>query len=201
VEPEQLARMMLELQLLGCHNINFVTPTHVLPQMLEAVALAIDDGLRLPIVYNSGGYDAVESLQLLEGIVDIYMPDFKFWSDATAGLFLECRDYPEIVRGAMREMHRQVGDLVLDERGVATRGVLVRHLVMPDSLDETREIMRFLAEEISQDTYVNIMDQYHPAGEVSQTAYGAINRRVSMKEIGEAYRLAREAGLHRFDKR
>jgi len=200
-EPEQLSRMMLELQWIGCHNINLVTPTHVVAQILEALVLAIDDGLRLPIVYNTGGYDSPESLRMLDGIVDIYMPDFKFWKDPTARLYCECGDYPQVARSALKEMHRQVGDLILDERGIATRGLLVRHLVMPGQLGETREILRFLADEISRDSYVNLMDQYRPAGMVGHAFHGEIDRRVSSREVAEAYRMAREIGLHRFDSR
>lgn len=199
VEPEHLAKMMLELQLIGCHNINFVTPTHVAPQILEALNCAIADGLRLPIVYNTGGYDSVETLKLFDGIVDIYMPDFKVFTKEAASLYLETPDYPDVARAAVKEMHRQVGDLSLDDTGVARRGVLVRHLVMPDQLEETGEIMRFLASELSVETFVNIMDQYHPDGRIDPTHHSAINRRATAREVAQAYNLAREAGLHCFD--
>lgn len=199
IEPEGIARMMLELQLLGCHNINLVTPEHVVPQVLEALELAIGDGLHLPIVYNTSGYDSLDSLRLLHGIVDIYMPDFKLWTEEAAGRYLKCPGYPEAARAALREMHRQVGDLVVSEEGLAERGLLVRHLVMPGLPEETREILRFLAEEISPDTYVNIMDQYRPAGLVGRDRFPEINRPLRGSEIAAAYRLARQVGLHRFD--
>ncbi len=201
VRPEQLAEMMLGLQEAGCHNINWVTPEHVVPQILEALPIAVRDGLRLPIVYNTSAFDSLESLRQMDGIVDIYMPDFKYWTDEKSKRYLKTDAYPDVARAALREMHRQVGDLVIDARGLARRGILLRHLVMPDGLEETRQIMRFLATEISPDTYVNVMDQYHPAGRVSGGAYGEINRRVSSRELARAYGVAQEAGLHRFDER
>jgi len=196
---EALARMMLELQDMGCHNINLVTPEHVVPQILEALPFAVERGLQLPIVYNTGAYDALESLHLLDGIVDIYMPDFKFWDRELSLKYLRARDYPEVARAAIREMHRQVGDLVIGGDGLARRGLLVRHLVMPGGIAGTREIMRFLAEEISKDTYVNVMDQYYPAGRVSRERFFEINRRITRAEYDEAVRAALEAGLHRLD--
>ncbi len=197
--PEALAHMMLALQDVGCHNINFVTPEHVVPQILEALPFAVERGLRLPIVYNTGAYDALESLHLLDGIVDIYMPDFKFWDRELSLKYVRARDYPEVARAAIREMHRQVGDLVIGADGLARRGLLVRHLVMPGGIAGTREIMRFLAEEISKDTYVNVMDQYYPAGRVSRERFFEINRRITRAEYDEAVRAALEAGLHRLD--
>ncbi|MFQ5829631.1 MAG: radical SAM protein [Candidatus Methylomirabilia bacterium] len=200
VRPDQLAGMMLDLQARGCHNINFVTPEHVVPQILEALPLAIREGLRLPIVYNTGAYDSLESLRWMDGIVDIYMPDFKVWGGAVAKRYLRAPDYPEAARAAIREMHRQVGPLVMDEHGVAKRGVLVRHLVMPGMLEETRQIMTWLAEQ-SPDTYVNVMEQYHPAGAVSAEKYPEINRTLLGDEYVAAVRSAREAGLWRLDER
>jgi len=194
-----LAGMMLDLQLAGCHNINLVTPEHVVPQALEGLQIAIDDGLRLPVVYNTSGFDSLDSLRFLDGIVDIYMPDFKLWTEANAARFLKCGRYPEAARAALREMHRQVGDLTIDERGIARHGLLVRHLVMPGLVEETREILRFLAGEISPDTYVNIMDQYHPAGVVGRGDYAEIDRAAERGEVEAAFRHAREAGLHRFE--
>ena len=198
VSFDRLARMMIELQRLGCHNINFVTPTHFVPQILKALALAIEAGLRIPLVYNSSGYDAVETLALLDGIVDIYMPDIKFATAAPAAEYCDAATYPEVARLAIKEMHRQVGDLVLDRNGIARRGVLVRHLVLPEGLAGTREAMRFLAAEISRNTYVNIMDQYYPCGEVLPSS--ALGRRITMEEYEEAVRAAKEEGITRLDK-
>ncbi|MGB3717552.1 MAG: radical SAM protein [Candidatus Promineifilaceae bacterium] len=199
--PDSLAQIMLELQKVGCHNINFVTPEHVVPQVLEALALAIEGGLRLPIVYNTSAYDSHHSLQLLDGIVDIYMPDFKIWDPRLSLRYLKAKDYPQAARQALREMHRQVGVLKTDENGLARRGVLVRHLVMPGNVAGTAEIMRFLAEELSPDTFVNMMAQYHPAHRVLDQVYGEINRPVSNEEMQQAYDDAREAGIWRFDAR
>ena len=190
---EQLAGLMLQLQERGCHNINLVTPSHVVPQILEGLLLAAERGLRLPLVYNTGGYDRLETLQWLDGVVDIYMPDFKFWEPQTAQELAQAADYPEVVRAALKEMHRQVGDLVFDEQGLARRGLLVRHLLMPGGLDETRAILRFLAEEISANTFVNVMPQYRPEGRASQ--YPAIARPLTRREFREAQAWAREEGL------
>jgi len=201
VGPEELARMMLTLQAKGCHNINLVTPEHVVPQVLEALPLAIEGGLRLPIVYNTSAYDSLDSLRLMDGVVDIYMPDFKFWDPDMAQRYVKARDYPETARAAIKEMHRQVGPLVFDRYGLARRGVLVRHLVMPGGIAGTEAIMRFLATEVSPDTYVNIMAQYYPAGKVSAESYPEINRMVTPREYEEAVRMAHEAGLHRLDER
>lgn len=197
--PERLAKCMLELQARGCHNINFVTPTHVVPQILEALVLAIDGGLRLPLVYNSSGYDSVETLRRLDGIVDIYMPDFKMWDDDQAARYLHAPDYPAVARDALREMHRQVGVLLLDENGLAKRGVLVRHLVMPGGIAGTASVATFLSNDLSPDTFVNLMTQYHPEGEVSNTVFYEINRRITPQEFADAFSAARKAGLHRFD--
>jgi len=199
VRPEQLAAMMLARAESGCHNINFVTPSHVVPQILEGVALAAEHGLRIPLVYNTGGYDLVDTLKLLDGVFDIYMPDFKFWDDGAASRFCDAPDYAEVAREALREMHRQVGDLVTDEEGIALKGLLVRHLVMPNGLAGTEEVMAFLAREISPDTYVNVMDQYRPCGSAPKDE--TINRRLTSKEYQEAVAAARRAGLKRLDKR
>jgi len=195
----QLAGMMIELQNQGVHNINFVSPSHVVPQILEALPEAIDSGLNIPLVYNSGGYDRVETLRLLDGIIDIYMPDIKFSSDIPALFYCAAPDYPLVSRAAVREMHRQVGDLRLDSRGRAVRGLLVRHLVMPDGLAGTQAVMRFLAEEISPATYVNIMDQYRPCGDVKD--FKELQRRITPEEYEEALAAARAAGLSRLDSR
>lgn len=193
--------MMLTLQAKGCHNINFVTPEHVVPQILEALPLAIQGGLRLPIVYNTSAYDSLESIRLMEGVVDIYMPDFKFWDPELAKRYVKARDYPEAARAAIKEMHRQVGPLVFDTYGLAKRGLLVRHLVMPGGTAGTEAIMRFLATEVSPDTYVNIMAQYYPAGKVNAESYPEINRMVTPIEYQGAIRLAHEVGLRRLDER
>ena len=199
VSSRELAAMMLSLQRQGCHNINFVTPSHVVPQILEALVVATDNGLRLPLVFNTGGYDALDTLRLLDGVVDIYMPDFKFWDPAVAEELTHATDYPEVARAALYEMHGQVGDLEIDEEGLARRGVLVRHLVMPNGQAGTREIMEFLAAEISSDTYVNVMAQYHPAGRARQ--HSVIARSTTPDEYQEALQIAREAGIHRLDVR
>jgi putative pyruvate formate lyase activating enzyme len=200
VPPTRLAEMMLELQAAGCHNINWVTPSHVVPQLLEALTLAAEAGLRLPIVYNTSAYDALETLQWLDGVVDIYMPDFKIWAPENAHRYLTARDYPAAARLALLEMHRQVGDLTFDSHGLAVRGVLVRHLVMPGQVAGTRQILQFLAGELSTHTYVNVMAQYRPAGKVSRSRFGEINRGVSREEYDSAVSLATELGL-RLDQR
>jgi putative pyruvate formate lyase activating enzyme len=199
--PPRLAAMMLELQDMGCHNINFVTPEHVVPQILEALPIAVEGGLRIPIVYNTSAYDSLDSLSLLDGIVDIYMPDFKFWSPALSLRYVKAKDYAEAARRAIGEMHHQVGPLKLDENGLAKRGVLLRHLVMPGEIAGTEAIMRFLADEVSPDTYVNLMDQYYPAGRVLGGEFGEINRRTTGAEFECAVEAARAAGLWRFDQR
>ena len=195
VSADALASMMLRLQDLGCHNINFVTPTHVVPQILEALVLAIADGLRVPLVYNSSGYDSVETLRLLEGIFDIYMPDAKYGSDEMAAKYSGASDYTHIMKAAIQEMHRQVGDLMMDEDGVATRGLLVRHLVLPGELAGSAEVVRFLSEEISPNTYLNVMAQYRP--EYNACRFPELDRRITLKEYNDAVRLAARAGLTR----
>ena len=200
VGPAELAAMMLELQEAGCHNINFVTPEHVVPQILEALPLAVQAGLRLPLVYNTSAYDSLESLRLLKGVVDIYMPDFKLWSSDLSLRYLKAKDYAQAAARVVREMVRQVGPLKFDEHGLAKRGVLVRHLVMPGLVDETRLVFKFLAEEIRPDLYLNVMDQYYPAGKVNPQKYAEINRGLPASEYNEALRLARKAGF-RLDER
>ncbi len=199
VTPEQLASMMLDLQARGVHNINLVTPEHVVPQILEALVIAVEAGLQLPLVYNTSAYDSLESLRLMDGVVDIYMPDFKLWTPERARRYLKARGYPEAARRAIKEMHRQVGPLKFDEHGLAKRGVLVRHLVMPGMLDETRAILRWLAEEVSPDTYVNVMAQYYPAWKVGPNSYPEINRRITWEEYRQALAIAREVGLWRLE--
>lgn len=198
----KIADLMLDLQKRGCHNINFVTPEHVAPQVVEAVAIAVSGGLHLPIVYNTSAYDAITSLKLLEGIVDIYMPDFKFWQKESARQFTKAKDYPERARDAIREMHRQVGVLRFGKDGLAKRGVLVRHLVMPGTTDEARQIYRWLARDLSTDTYINVMEQYRPQYQVGEIAkYASIDRRPDSHELSVSQQVARDAGLWRFDTR
>ncbi|MGA1821986.1 MAG: radical SAM protein [Thermoplasmatota archaeon] len=196
-DPQDLAGIMMKVQGFGCHNINLVSPSHVVPQFLEALDYACMKGLEIPIVYNTGGYDSLETLKILDGIVDIYMPDMKY-SDPSLGSELSLvPEYPKVNRAAVKEMHRQVGDLVMDGDGVARRGLLVRHLVLPNGAAGTEEIVRFLADEISPNTYVNIMDQYRP--EYKAMEHPIVDRRLSSSEFGKAVRSAREAGLHRLD--
>ena len=198
VNSETLAGMMLNLQMRGCHNINFVTPSHIIPQILDALPFAIEGGLNVPLVYNSSGYDSVETLKLVEGIFDIYMPDFKFWDPEMARKYLKAPDYPEKAREALKEMHRQVGDLTLDRNGIALKGILLRHLVMPEGAAGTRDIMRFIAREISPNTYVNIMNQYRPCGIANK--YPSLNRTITRDEYEEALRAAVEEGITRIDR-
>jgi putative pyruvate formate lyase activating enzyme len=199
VSPDRAASMMMDLAERGCHNINFVTPSHMVPQILEALSPAIEAGLSIPLVYNSSGYDRKETLELLDGIVDIYMPDFKFWDAGWSERYCAAPDYPGVAREAVREMHRQVGDLVINEDGVAVRGLLVRHLVMPHGVAGTREIAAFLAKEISPHTYTNIMDQYRPCGVADKDTL--INRRLNSREFQDALDAAETAGLTRLDPR
>jgi putative pyruvate formate lyase activating enzyme len=199
--PREIASMMLELQERGCHNINFVTPEHVVPQVLESIAEAIEMGLAIPIVYNTSAYDALESITLMDGVVDIYMPDFKYWSPDKSQKYLKAGDYPEAARAAIAEMHRQVGELVVNADGLAKRGLLLRHLVMPGELDETRAILDWVASRLGPETYVNLMDQYHPAGSVSGGKYPELNRGLRSEEFLVAREIARELGLRRLDER
>jgi putative pyruvate formate lyase activating enzyme len=197
VQPEEIASMMIDLENMGCHNINFVSPSHVVAQILAAVAIAAEAGLRLPLVYNTGGYDSLAALELLDGVVDIYMPDMKYADAKIAQRLSKAKDYPAANRAAVKEMHRQVGDLVMDERGIAQRGLLVRHLVLPDGLAGTAEVARFLAEEISRDTYINVMAQYHPSYRANE--HPPLDRRITPREYTEAVAACHAAGLHRFD--
>jgi len=198
VTDRELADMMLSLQALGCHNINFVTPSHVVPQILSALILAIEDGLIVPLVYNSGGYDSPETLKFLDGIIDIYMPDFKFWDPEPAKQTCDASDYPDFARDSIKEMHRQIGDLVINQQGIATKGLLVRHLVLPEKMAGTEQIMHFLSKEISPETYVNIMPQYRPCGK--SYLHEQLGRSISSAEFHEAIELAKKAGITRLDK-
>ena len=199
VAGDELAQMMLSLQSQGCHNINLVSPSHVVAQVIEAVAIAAGNGLRLPIVYNTGGYDSPEALELLDGVIDIYMPDVKYGDSALARKYSKIRDYVAHNRAAVKEMHRQVGDLVLDEEGVARRGLLVRHLILPGGAAGTESVLRFLAEEVSADTYLNLMAQYRPCFKAGE--YTELDRRPSGAELEEGMKTARRLGLNRLDER
>jgi putative pyruvate formate lyase activating enzyme len=200
VRPERLAEMMIRLQTGGCHNINIVSPSHIVPQLIRSVSIAAGLGLAIPIVYNSGGYDSVETLRLLDGIVDIYMPDAKYGRNEIAEALSGAPGYVDVMKNAIREMHRQVGDLEIVD-GIAVRGLLVRHLVLPENLAGSDLVLPWLAEGISKDTYVNIMDQYHPAGRVTHhkihDRYPALARSISAQEYLLAVRIAADSGLHR----
>ena len=198
VTDSELAEMMLALQNRGCHNINFVSPSHVVPQILSAVEIAASHGLAVPLVFNTGGYDRITTLRLLEGVVDIFMPDFKFWDPQVADSACQAPDYPEIARKALLEMHRQVGDLQMDEQGIAQRGLLIRHLVLPGEQAGTREVMRFIAHRISQDSYVNIMSQYRPCGRAAEV--DGLNTNLKADEYHLALKAAREEGITRLDR-
>lgn len=197
--PREVAALMLRLQAAGCHNVNLVSPTHVGPQLGEAIGLARAAGLRVPVVWNSGGYDHVPLLRELAGLVDVYMPDAKYGDAALGERLSGVPDYPEVMRAALTEMHRQVGDLVLDADGVATRGLLVRHLVLPNGLAGTEAVLRFLAESLSRDTYVNLMGQYHPCHRAGEDP--RLGRRPTVPEMEDAYAMAARLGLHRLDER
>jgi putative pyruvate formate lyase activating enzyme len=204
VTPKRLAAMMLALQHSGCHNINLVTPEHVVPQILQALPLAIEGGLRLPIVYNTSAYDSLDSLALMEGIVDIYMPDLKIWTTAGARRYLRMPGYPQTARQAVTEMHRQVGPLRIGDDGLARRGLLVRHLMMPGMLQDTRAILQFVAQELGTGTYVNLMAQYRPAGLVGSNhrdGYPEIARQLARDEYELAAEFAGQLGLKRLDQR
>jgi len=198
LSDDQLAAIMLELQQTGCHNINLVTPSHVVPQILAAVHLAAHEGLVVPLVYNCSGYDRVETLQLLDGVVDIYMPDFKFWLPSVARDTCNAPDYPDLAKQALLEMHRQVGDLAIDKAsGLAYKGILVRHLVLPGGLAGTAKIMAFLADSLSRNTYVNVMSQYRPCGRAREMPALAVS--LSPAEYDQAVRAAKAAGITRLD--
>jgi len=196
---QELADTMLELQELGCHNINFVSPSHVVAQILAALAIAAKAGLRLPLVYNTGGYDSLTALHLLEGVIDIYMPDMKYANPHSARKYSKALNYPVINQVAVQEMHRQVGDLQLDESGIAKRGLLIRHLILPNGLAGTRQILHFLAQKISLDTYLNLMDQYRPCYRAH--LFDPISRAITPLEYESAIQLAHAEGLHRLDHR
>jgi putative pyruvate formate lyase activating enzyme len=197
ISYEDLAKIMLELQSINCHNINLVTPTHQVPMILHSIAIASEMGLNIPIVYNCGGYESTEALKILEGVIDIYMPDFKYSNPDMALKYSKAKDYPEKVKAAIKEMYRQVGDLIIDERGIAVRGLLVRHLILPEGIAGTKEVVRFIAEEISKNTYINIMDQYYPCYKAFK--HPLLARRITTREYTEAIKMAMDAGLKRID--
>jgi len=198
VEPAEIAAMMLYLQAEGCHNINFVSPSHVIAPILAATLIAAQAGLHVPLVYNTGGYDSLQALALLDGVIDIFMPDMKYGDAATARKYSKIRDYPTVNHAAVKEMHRQVGDLQVDEQGVARRGLLVRHLVLPNDLAGTRGVLRFIAEQISLNTYLNLMSQYHPCYKAKESE---LDRRITRAEFERAKEWADELGLSRLDER
>jgi putative pyruvate formate lyase activating enzyme len=195
ISTAELAQHMIGLQQRGCHNINLVTPTHYVPQIVAALPEAIESGLMIPLVYNCGGYESLEVIRLLDGIVDIYMPDAKFGSEDAAAAYCNAPDYPRVFQEVLREMHRQVGDLLPDEHGIASRGLLIRHLVMPQGVAGTKEIMTFIAAHVSNNSYVNIMDQYRPLYRAGE--YPEIDRRLTAREYRKAIEIARHEGLHR----
>ena len=194
---EKLADIMLSLQKEGCHNINFVTPTHQMPMILRSLLIASEKGLNIPVVYNCGGYESLHAIEILDGIVDIYMPDFKYRDPAMALKYSKAEDYPQSAMAAIKEMHRQVGDLVTDQRGIAMRGLLVRHLVLPEGIAGTSGVVKFLAEEISKNTYINVMDQYHPCFKAFD--HPPLNRRITPQEYADAVQIAIDGGLKRID--
>ncbi|MCJ7554610.1 MAG: radical SAM protein [Ignavibacteriaceae bacterium] len=195
VSIEQLSEMMISLQSRGCHNINLVTPTHFVPQIISALVLAVDKGLEIPIVYNCGGYESVETLKLLEDIVDIYMPDIKYSDSETAARLSGIKNYWYVVQSAVKEMHRQVGDLHINRRGIAKRGLLIRHLVLPNDLAGSKKVIDFIADQISKETYINIMDQYYPANKANQ--HNELNRRITNEEYQRVINYAKQKGLSR----
>lgn len=194
---EKLSDIMLSLQEQGCHNINLVTPTHQMPVILRSLLIASGKGLKLPIVYNCGGYESLQAIEILDGIIDIYMPDFKYIDPGMALKYSKAEDYPQAAMTAIKEMHRQVGDLIMDKRGIAMRGLLVRHLVLPGGIAGTSGMVRFIAEKISKNTYINIMDQYHPCYKAFEKP--PLDRRITLEEYNEAVKLATAAGLERLD--
>lgn len=195
ISPSGMARATIRLQETGCHNVNFVTPTHFAPQIVASLPEAIKMGLHVPIVYNCSGYESLEVVRLLDGVIDIYMPDAKYMDEKYSKRFSNASDYPEVLRKILKEMHRQVGDLAINSKGIAERGLLIRHLVMPGGVASSEAVLRFIAEEISVHSYVNIMDQYRP--EYRAHEYPEINRRIAHKEYLEAIQMARRFQLYR----
>jgi putative pyruvate formate lyase activating enzyme len=197
VDEEKIAEIMLSLQNMGCHNINFVTPSHVVPQIVKALPFAIEQGLTVPLVYNSGGYDSVSTLEFLDGIFDIYMPDLKYSDDKIGQRYCNAKDYAQKAREAIKKMHQQVGDLIIDERGIALKGLLIRHLILPQDLAGTKDSMEFIAGEISRNTYVNLMDQYRPCYKAGE--HPSLDRGITREEFSRAVKIAQDLGLERLD--
>lgn len=195
VSPEELAWIFLRVQEMGCHNLNLVTPSHVIWQILEALYIAVQRGFKLPIVYNTSSYDSIQSLKLMEGIVDVYMPDIKYSDSKVAEKYSGVKNYWEVAKKALKEMHKQVGDLVINEQGLAVRGLLIRHLVLPNNVAGSKEVIKFIAEEVSKNSWVNIMDQYYPTYRAFE--YHEISRRITGKEYYEVVEFARKMGIHR----
>ncbi len=198
ISIEVLAQMMLDLQELGCHNINLVTPTPWVPQIIEASAIAQENGLHLPIVYNCGGYESIKTLKLLEGIIDIYMPDIKYGNNENGEKYSKVPDYWDAVRQALKEMHRQVGDLIIED-GIATKGLIIRHLVLPNNLAASESVFEFIASEISKNSFINVMDQYHPSYRANE--YRELNRRISPEEYRNTLRILEQFGLSDYGSR
>jgi putative pyruvate formate lyase activating enzyme len=194
---EELAQIMLDLQAMGCHNINLVSPSHVIPQILGALSIAAKNGLSLPLVYNSGGYDSLDMLCLLNGVVDIYMPDMKYGDEAIAKKYSLIKDYPKINQNAVLEMQRQVGDLEMNQNGIALSGLLIRHLVLPHDLANSEKILRFLAKEVSKNVYLNVMAQYRPAHEAKE--FPELNRSIQTQEFQRVIKMAERLGFKRLD--
>uniref|UniRef100_A0A832G6H9 Radical SAM protein n=1 Tax=Ignavibacterium album TaxID=591197 RepID=A0A832G6H9_9BACT len=195
ISVEELSDIMISLQRRGCHNINLVTPTHFVPQIVQALIIAIEKGLEIPLVHNCSGYESVETLKLLENIIDIYMPDIKYSDNEVASRLSGIKNYWNVVRAAVKEMHRQVGDLHIDRKGIAKRGLLIRHLVLPDNLAGSEKVLDFVADEISKNTYINIMDQYHPAYKSNE--YSELNRIIKSDEYQKVLEYAMLKGLNR----
>lgn len=194
VDFEALARFMLELQNMGCHNINLVTPTHVMPQILKALEIAISKGLKIPILYNTGGYELAQIIRLLEGIVDIYLPDMRYADSDTAVKYSSASEYPRYNQESVKEMHRQVGIADIDDNGIIKKGLVIRHLVLPNNIAGTDKIMKFISEEISQDTYISLMSQYVPYYKASE--FREISRRLKYREYEDAKQIMQKYGLH-----
>lgn len=195
ISTEQLADAMISLQNKGCHNVNLVTPTHFTPQIVQSLILAVERGFELPLVYNCGGYESIDTLRLLDGIIDIYMPDIKYSDNLLATKYSNAYNYWEIVTAAVKEMHNQVGDLKLSKRGIAQRGLLIRHLILPNDIAGSKKILEFIATEISRNTYINLMDQYYPAFKASE--YAELKRRITDEEYRSVISFALRLGLHR----